>query len=209
MSDSTRELLMAWHRGDQAAFTAIVREHTPWIEQLVHRRLGAQLRQRVDTQDVVQNTLIEVLRDGPRFVVTSREHLRGLLARMVENVLRANADHARAEKRDVRREVAPPPGESVVFLDARPGSAASPSQAAAADEERVWVRLAIELLAPDDRIVVIWREYQGLSFAEVAHKLGIDEDAARMRFNRALPKLARKLEQLRKGQLGTLLSEEG
>jgi RNA polymerase sigma-70 factor (ECF subfamily) len=207
MSDSTRELLMAWHQGDQTAFAALVREHGPWIEQLVHRRLGAQLRQRVDTQDIVQSTLIEVLRDGPRFVVASREHLRGLLARMVENALRVHADHAQAEKRDVRREVKPPPGESVLFLDARPGGGATPSQAAAAAEERAWVRLAIEMLDPDDRAVVLWREYQGLSFAEIAARLDLAEDAARMRFHRALPRLARKLEQLRGGQLGEILGE--
>src|SRR5262245_3002775 len=139
MADDTRDLLLRWHGGDDAAFTALVREHTPWIEQVVHKRLGPQLRRRADTQDIVQHTLIEVLPDGPRFVVGSRGHLRGLLARMVENALRANAHHAHAEKRDVRREAQPPANESVLFLDGQPAPTATPSQAAAANEDRAWV----------------------------------------------------------------------
>lgn len=209
MTDETRDLLVAWHGGDEAAFTALVHEHTPWIEATVRRRLGPMLRQRVDTQDIVQNTLIEVLRDGPRFVVADRQHLRALLARMVENVLRVQAHHGQAHKRDVRREVVPSASQSVLFLDAQPGSGATPSQAAAADEEHAWVRLAVEMLEPDDRLVILWREFQGSSFADIAQRLGVAEDAARMRFNRALPKLARKLETLRGGGLGSLLAEEG
>lgn len=207
MTDDTRDLLVAWHNGDESAFTALVHEHTPWIEATVRRRLGPVLRQRVDTQDIVQNTLIEVLRGGPRFVVTDREHLRGLLARMVENVLRVQAHHGQAGKRDVRREMTPPSRDSVLFLDGQPGSTATPSQAAAKEEDAAWVRLAVEMLAPEDRAAILWREFQGLSFAEIAARLQVTEDSARMRFNRALPKLARKLEALRGGKLGSLLAE--
>lgn len=205
MVDDTRELLVAWHGGDEAAFATLIAAHTPWIEQVVRKRLGAALRQRVDTQDIVQNTLIEVLRDGPRFVVGDRDHLRGLLARMVENVLCVQARHAQAEKRDVRRE-ATAPTESVLILDRQPAAGSTPSQAAASNEDQAWVRLAVEMLEPDDRSVVLWREFQGLSFADIAHRLEIAEDAARMRFNRALPKLAHKLELLRGGKLGALLA---
>lgn len=154
MNDETRDLLLAWHGGSEAALDALVREHTPWIEQTVRRRLGPALRQRVDTQDIVQNTLIEVLRGGPRFVVADRQHLRGLLACMVENVLRVQAGHAHAEKRDMRREAPPPSTDSILFLDAQPAAEATPSQAAASNELGAWVRLALELLEPDDRTVV-------------------------------------------------------
>ncbi len=205
----TRELLLRWRNGDSAALEALLREHLPWIERLVRERLGAQLRQRHDTQDIVQAALIEVLRDGPRFVLSDSEHLRALLSRLVENVLRVHVRHAQAERRDVRREVAAPPGDTLVFLDRRPADMPTPSQAASADEARAWVRLALEMLDPEDRDVVLWREYQGQSFQEVAQRLSVSEDAARMRFNRALPKLAKKLEQLRAGHVTDALRPEG
>lgn len=206
----TAELLLRWAAGDQAAMATLVQQDAPWIEAQVRRRLGAQLRQRVDTQDIVQNTLLAVLQTGPRFVCSDRAHLRGLLARMVENAICAQAHHATAGKRDVRREAAAwthGASGSVLLLDARPASITQPGAAAERNETRDWVRLAIELLDADDRNVILWREYEEASFAEVAARLGVTEDAARMRFARALPKLAKKLVVLRAGDLGSLLEE--
>lgn len=203
----TRELLLRWHQGDQDALAELVRQDAAWIEDHVHRRLGPQLRQRADTQDIVQNTLLEVLRAAPRFVVSDRGHLRALLAKMVENALHVQVRHAQAARRDVRREQpsAAASDGSVLHLDVQPAPTTRPSLAVERSETRSWVRLGLELLDPEDRSVVYWREYDELSFAEIGQRLGIDENTARMRFNRALPKLARKLQQLRHGQLGTAL----
>jgi RNA polymerase sigma-70 factor, ECF subfamily len=206
--DETRELLLRWHDGDQQALAELVRQEKDWISAHVSKRLGPTLRRRADTQDIVQSTLLEVLKDGPRFVVSDRNHLRGLLARMVENVLRGQANHHQAQKRDVRREVQPEiRSNSVLFLDP-PGDITRPSEAAERNETRDWVRLALELLDPGDRAVVLWRDYHDLPFAEIAERLAVEEDAARMRYRRALPKLAKKLELLRGGRLDSLLQEQ-
>ena len=101
----TRTLLARWHQGDADALATLVEQDREWIERRVRGRLGALLRHRHDTQDIVQQTLVEVLRYGPRFLLNDRGHLRGLLARMVENTLRGRAAHEGAERRDVRREV--------------------------------------------------------------------------------------------------------
>ncbi|HEX5053285.1 MAG TPA: sigma-70 family RNA polymerase sigma factor [Planctomycetota bacterium] len=206
----TAELLLRWANGDDTALAEVVARDAPWIEQQVRNRLGNQLRQRVDTQDIVQDTLLTILRTGPRFVCSDRNHLRALLARMVENTIRGAAHHHTARKRDVRAELRPAATErshSVLMLDQRAASVTDPGQAAVRAETRDWMRLALELLEPDDRHVILWREFEGLPFAEVGARLGMGEDAARMRFGRALPKLARKLEALRKGELGTLLGD--
>jgi RNA polymerase sigma factor (sigma-70 family) len=206
----TAELLRRWAGGDRAAADALIAEHTPWIEAHVRQRLGDRLRARVDTQDIVQNTLLNLLQVMPRFVCHDREHLRSLLARMVENAICAQAHHATAARRDVRREV--PAGcagdtGSVLLLDARPASVTQPGVAAENNEMRAWLRLALELLEPEDRNTVFWREFEGASFADVAARLGVAEDAARMRFARALPKLAKKLAALRRGALGAALDD--
>ena len=208
--DETVQLLMRWANGDQQALAELVAADAPWIETHVRARLGNHLRQRVDTQDIVQNTLLNVLRAGPRFVCSDRGHLRALLARMVENTIRAEAHHQAAGKRDRRREVrADPAGAtaSVLILDRHAASITDPGSAAGNAETRDWLRLALELLDPDDRNVILWREYEGLPFAVVAERLAMTEDAARMRFGRALPKLARKLKALRSGELGQALGE--
>lgn len=206
----TAELLLRWANGDEAALAELVAQDAPWIERRVRARLGSWLRPRVDTQDIVQDTLLTILRTGPRFVCSDRAHLRALLARFVENTIRGEAHHQAAGRRDARREVRSPTtgsGHGVPILDQRAASITDPGHAASRTETRDWLRLALELLEPDDRNVILWREFEDLPFADVAARLGMSEDGARMRFGRALPKLAQKLKALRSGQLGALLDD--
>lgn len=204
----TAEILRRFHGGDSAALAELVANDGAWIEAHVRKRLGAQLRARVDTQDIVQNTLIEVLKSGPRFVVDDRAQMRALLARLIENVLRHQARHDRQQRRDVRREerlAGPDSAGTVVELPAQRG--AGPATAAGSGEQRDWVRLALELLDPDDREVIVGREFDGLPFAVIGERLGLSEAHARVRFQRALPKLGRVLQRLRQGRLADALAD--
>ena len=97
----------------------------------------------------------------------------------------------------------------MLILDRYAAAVTDPGSAAVKAETRDWLRLALELLEPDDRNVILWREYEQLPFAVVAERLAMAEDAARMRFARALPKLAKKLKALRAGELGQALTDGG
>jgi len=82
----------------------------------VSRRLGPTLRRQGDTEDGVQDAVLEVLRCGPRFLPRDREQFCGLVARLVENLLRDRAEWLTAQKREYRREQ-PWSRESVLVLD--------------------------------------------------------------------------------------------
>jgi len=202
----TVELLRRWHEGDREALAAIVERELPWLRAHVHRRLGPQLRRRGETEDYVQEALIDALRYGPRFVVADEARLRALLGRIVENTLRDQVERHEAQKRDVGREE-PLPSGSVLDLDT--GRVTRPSEAAAAREAEAWVRLALELLDPEDRRAILMREWEGRSFPEIGAALGVGENAARMRFQRALPRLAGKVRELRKGAGPFSAAEKG
>jgi hypothetical protein len=49
-------LLRAWRAGDGQALDRLVVRELPWLTSLVQRRLGALLRARHDTEDIVQET---------------------------------------------------------------------------------------------------------------------------------------------------------
>lgn len=197
----TRELLLRWHEGDAGAMAELVEQELPFVRREVHKRLGPRLRRHHDTDDIVQATLLQALRSAPRFLVSDRDKLRGLLVRMTENALRVQANHAVRQKRDLRREV-PMPASSGTALDLdAAASSTGPEQAAERNEVRDWVRLALELLAPEDRIVILRRDYDERSFAEIAAELGTTEDAVRMRHRRARPRLAATLLRLRRGDV--------
>jgi RNA polymerase sigma-70 factor (subfamily 1) len=202
----TRDLLLRWHRGDQEAMAELVQQETAFVERQVRNRLGSLLRRQHDTQDIVQATLLQALRSAPRFLVSDRDQLRGLLSRMVENALRVQANHQQRQKRDIRRErpLQPKAGDTVLDLDPV-STATNPGSAAERNETRDWVRLALELLDPADREVIVMRDYEELAFGAIAEQLGEAEDTVRMRYRRAMPKLAGTLSRLQKGRLADLL----
>ena len=101
----------------------------------------------------------------------------------------------------------PLPSGSVLDLDSGVHAVTRPSEEAAARESQEWVRLGLELLDPEDRQVILLREWHGLGFTEVGSRLGLSENTARMKFQRALPKLARKVKELREGRVAELVRE--
>lgn len=208
MDDDVRtfQLLENWHGGDEAALNEILRRDLPWIRRRVEERCGDALKERLDAEDLVQEAMLEVLRYGPRFLMSSRQQFRGLMVRIIENVIRGQHDFHRAARRELARQRPLP--TATLNLDPGTPSVTRPSEAAARHEGEAWVRLALELLDRDDREVLLLRQWKEMSFAEIAQELGIQENAARMRFHRALPRLARKVEQLQSGEIDAAIEPD-
>ena len=206
----TVELLQRWHSGDRDALARLLQRDLPWIRAHVSRRLGPLLRAKGETVDYVQDAFLETLQYGPRFVVEDVAQFRALVARIVENTLRDQHDWHDAQRRGGGGgpRVDPLPSNSVLQLDPRMRSVTRPDVAAEQNELKAWMRLALELLEPDDRRVILQREFEGLGFAEIGERLGIGETGARMRFTRAIPRLADKVKQLQAGQLRDALGSD-
>jgi RNA polymerase sigma-70 factor (ECF subfamily) len=205
----TEVLLRAWHGGDERAFERLVARHLPWIRAHVQRRLGRFLAGRAEPEDYVQEVVIDALRYGPRFHLGDEDQFRALLGRIVENVLRDENDRHRALRRAMDREQ-PLARDSVLELDGPRRHVTRPSEAALRSERQAWVRLALECLPTDDRRLIVEREWEDRSFADIAAQLGTSEDAARMRFNRAVLRLAEQLARLRGGRvMEALAAAEG
>ena len=115
----TTLLLQRWNGGDEQALQALLQLHLPWIQTHVSQRLGGLVRAKEDTNDVVQDALVEFLRYGPRFKVSNEAHLRFLLGRIAENVLRDRHDFF---TRFCRRQARPvePRDRLSIRRDARP-----------------------------------------------------------------------------------------
>ena len=205
--DSITRRLQRVHAGDDAALHQLVHEHLPWIEAHVRKRLTPQARTLGDTQDFVQEAMLAVLRDGPRFTIDSPAAFRALLARIVENDI---VDRVRWSQRGCRdwKKQRPLPSDTVLQLDAPARSVTEPPDRADRNEQQAWLRLALELLEPDDREVIRLRDWDGLSFIQLGERLDTTEEAARKRYVRALPKLSQKLELLRRGQWQNSVAED-
>ena len=197
--ESIGTLLRLWHEGDREALDRLLELHLPWLRQYVQQRLGPALKARGETADFVQEAFVDVLRYAPAFVVEDADQFRGLLARIVENNLRDANDWFAAKRRALSRETVMP-RDSVLQLDGAERAVTRPSQHAQRNEHQNWVRLALELMEPDDRKVILLRQWDELSFVEIGERMGVTESGARMRFQRALPRLAATVEKLVRGE---------
>ena len=127
--------------------------------------------------------------------------------RIVTNDIRDGHRWMNRERRDHGRE-RPIPADSVLHLDGPARPVTRPSQKIDREERKAWVRLALELLGATDRDIIQLRQWEKVSFGEIGERLGINEDAARMRHGRALKKLAEKVMSLRGGAVQRCLEED-
>jgi RNA polymerase sigma factor (sigma-70 family) len=160
-----------------------------------------------DSGDYVQDAILQFLRFGPRIMIKSENHFRAFLLKIVENTLNDKYDWYTARRRNIAQE-RPLPSETVIMLDPPKGSGHTPSQSAERHEREAWVRLGMELMDPEDRELLILRRWDKLSFSKLGEKLGIREDAARMRYNRAVLKLGDVVLALRRGELDRFIDPE-
>jgi len=203
----TKDLLARLHGGDEQALRELLERHLPWIQRRVSERLRGALRKKAETQDLVHDAVVDLLRYGPRFTVSSEEHFRSLLARICENAICNEHRRFAAARRRAAGE-RPLPTESILDLDPRRDAPGTPSVIADKREREAWMRLGLELLRPEDREVILLRQRDSLPFEEIGTRLGIAAGAARMRFERALARLAQVIVRLRCEGAASVDSEE-
>ena len=161
----------------------------------INRRFGGKF----DPSDVVQQTLMEAwqgwermqARDEPQRIAWLRQILAHQLARFVRH-------HQGTQKRDVGRELSIDQSldQSARRLDAfLVAHDPSPSQIVSAQEQLDRLAQVLEELPEDYRQVILLRNLEELSHAEVAERMGRSEAAVRMLWIRALAALSAALGQ--------------
>lgn len=166
-----RELVGCYAReGSEAAFRALVSRHVNLV-------FGAALRQTGDpgiAEEVTQNVFVALAHKAPR--LAGHETLAGWLHRTA--ILEAKS-RLRSELRRQRRE------DTAAALARIQSAGTSPAE----DLSPVLDEGLLQLREPD-RLALILRYLEERSLRDVGHALGIEEDAARKRVDRALARLA-------------------
>lgn len=197
--------LKKWNEGDLGGLEALLEKHLPWIQNHVRLRLGSKLRKKTESSDIVQDAIIQFMKYGPRIQLSSSTQFRALMTRIVENVVCDEYDRITSLRRKISRE-RPLPTDTVLNLDLPRLRVTPPHKNAQRHENEAWIRLGIELLSNEDRQVLTFRAWGDLSFSEIGSRLDISENTARMRFNRAILRLAKKIGTLRRGGLDNVLA---
>jgi RNA polymerase sigma-70 factor (ECF subfamily) len=176
------ELMLAYAGGDPAAFRELFQRYAPKLERLMLRELYAKEAAR----DLVQQTFLQLHR--ARLDFDAAQRFKPWLYTIALNLKR---EHFRKRRR--RPEVL---GE---LGDERPG----PSGAHDAFEAGRSLAWALQQIPEENRAVIELHWFDGLSFSEAAHCLGIGTVAAKVRAHRGYQRLRKLLgDDLGRGEAG-------
>lgn len=130
----------------------------------------------------------------------------GLMARIVENTIRDTNDWFSSRRRDLAQDQELS-ADAVVHLDGRRNAPKTPLEQVSNAEQQAIVRLALELLNPNDQEILMLRNRDQLSFAEIAERLKINQTAADTRFRRAARRLEAATAKIHAREIGSLIKE--
>jgi RNA polymerase sigma-70 factor, ECF subfamily len=181
--DSTT-LLRDARQGSTSALDELYRRFGVRVLAFIRLRLGPALRARVDSQDILQATLLKSFDRLGQFAGEDGATLMGWLARIADNEIRDQASFQHRRRRDLAFEVPLDEAAPAVHTPAR-----SALSDVIANEEAARLTDALERLEPDHRAVIILRKFEERSFREVAERMGRSEDACRMLLARAMARL--------------------
>ena len=93
-------LLMAARRGSREALSALFERYGERLLALIRARLGPRLRQRLESRDILQETLLKTFKGLDRFHGTGSRSLMAWMGTIAQTVICDQADFYRRKKRD-------------------------------------------------------------------------------------------------------------
>jgi len=183
--EPTERLLERFKRGDSNALEILLARHLPRLRQWAAGRLPRTARDGIDTQDLVQETVVRTLRVLKTFECRRAGALQAYLRQALMNSIR---DHIRTTQRR-------PIGEPLI--DTEPALDESPLELAIGRENLERFDAALGEFEAADREAIIGRIELGYDYDELAVALDKPSPgAARIAVRRALLKLATKMSDL-------------
>ena len=191
---STRVLLERYHSGDSDALDTLYGRYTTRVLAVVRARMGAELRQRVQSWDIVQEAMMASFQDIQKFDYASEGAFLKWLTTIVENRILDHLDYQQAACRDYRKEFplenGGSPSSVIRFDPSDKRRVPTASCALILNEELGRLERALDRLPAETRELIIAVKLEGRTFQELADEAGKSPDAVRMQVNRAMAALA-------------------
>lgn len=198
--DQLDSIVQSMVQGDEAALAQLFSFYRERLWRIVNFRLDRRLQGRVDPDDVLQESYINAVQRMDRFLY---DHPRSFFIwiRMIvtQTLVDVHRRHIGTQKRSAARDISlqgrwSPASTSHSLSFHLLGHLTSPSQAALREELSEQIDLALSGMSDIDREVLALRHFEDLSNLETAQLLGLSEQAASLRYIRAISRLRNVLE---------------
>ncbi len=184
-----------FHRRDADAFEALVLQHERMIYLLCLRMTGNS----ADAQDCAQEAFLNAFKAYGRF--RAEADAKTWLYRIAYN---ACVDFLRRKKKDASLDALREAG-----FDPSDTRLPQPGEAAERSEMRAQIRQAVLQLPEDQRAVLILRDFQQLSYEEIARALDVNEGTVKSRLSRARERVKNILLDWEQNGAGRVKGNEG
>ena len=196
LDSHTQSLIVSAKLGSEEALNNLFARYQSRILRIVRLRLPSGLRQKLKFQsmDVVQEVFLYALGPLKDFEPQSAGHFLNWLGKKVEHFIYDRLDYVSRAKREAPEgevsmdEVAKPNDDTKMQIQIR-DDRTTPSQFAVRQEREQLIDSLLDLLEPEYKELIIHRDLEELTFAEIGEFLGKTEDAARKQYCRAFKKL--------------------
>ena len=169
----TLQDLEAARAGDASAAEELWDRYWEKLVPAVHIRMEPEMRDKVQTVDVVQSVFLEAVREAEQRSFSSEAQFRAWLNSLVGDKIRRHKELA-AEKAEQSPDLSGTILEEFGQLDS--------------------MEAALGRLSPEERELIVMRYFGNLDDAEIADKLGTHQEAAGRRVQRAVASLAREMD---------------
>jgi RNA polymerase sigma-70 factor (ECF subfamily) len=178
----------------------MLQQHRGRLLAMLRRRIDPKLAKRIDAEDLLSEVFLLAGRRWQAFSVQPQADAYPWLYRLALDCLIEAWRKETRGRRDLRGDLPWPDHGSMQVGFGLVHTGTSPSQALAREELRRSMQHVMELLPPKDREMLRMRHEDELSHAEAGQVLGITENAAAVRYMRALKRLRELWNQLHPGE---------
>jgi RNA polymerase sigma-70 factor (ECF subfamily) len=182
--DARQAALTRAREGDATALGELLGGFRPYVQYLVRASCRGRASTRFDDSDLTQDAILLAHKAFSTFRGATIGEFTVWLQQLTRTAInRAFRTHRDAGKRDVGRE------EDVEDIAAAAADSHTPSASAVQHECAALVAAAVDRLPADMREVVLGKNLENLSYAQLAERMARSEGALRVLYTRALRKL--------------------
>jgi len=183
MGSTSFDLIGRIKQGDGNAFTPLLEKYRSRLGVWIYYRMSASLRQRVEVDDIVQETMLRAFREFDRFTWQGSGSFMRWLSRIAEHVIIDTARYHERGKRNAElvrfRSESNPAGPE-------PADSMTPSRCFSGRERLQLLVGSLDALSADYREAIVLAKIEGLTTQELAERLGRNREAAALLLHRAL-----------------------